>query len=252
MKEDNKAIFYAKQNKKMEDAYVKAQTTFNYFWREVYWEGKRVVPAHDLALVKIPFQQVIEGREAPLVEHMWISDIDFDGELITGVLQNAPNKLTNVAEGDTITRKLSEISDWMLSIDRKTYGGYTIQVLRSGMTEEARVQHDKAWGLDFGDYNTILVAHLQEEEKENLIEHPMSKAMEQPARDYFTGNLDVVKAADENGVTRLHTETIAGNETAVKILLELGADKKAKTKTGKTALDFATTLNWSHLIPVLQ
>ena len=252
MKEENKTVFYAEQNKKMEEAYVKAQATFNYFWREVYWESKRVVPAHDLALVKIPFQQVVEGRETPLVEHMWISDIDFDGELITGVLKNSPNKLTNVAEGDTITRKLSEISDWMLSIDRKTYGGYTIQVLRSGMTEEARKQHDNAWGLDFGDPNNILVAYQQEENEENLIEHPMSKAMEQPARDYFTGNLDVVKAADENGVTRLHTETIAGNKTAVDILLELGADKNAKTNTGKTALDFAIALNWSHLIPVLQ
>ena len=96
------------------------------------------------------------------------------------------------------------------------------------------------------------MAYQQEENEENLIEHPMSKAMEEPARDYFTGNLDVVKAADENGVTRLHTETIAGNKTAVDILLELGADKNAKTNTGKTALDFAIALNWSHLIPVLQ
>ncbi|MFB9053876.1 DUF2314 domain-containing protein [Formosa undariae] len=251
MSQDNNIIF-AEQNQKMKVAYLKAQETFNYFWREMYWDSKRVVPAHDLALVKIPFQQVIEGRAEPIVEHMWISDIDFDGELITGVLQNAPNKLTNVAEGDTVTRKISEISDWMLSIDRKTYGGYTIQVLRSGMTEDARTKHDQAWGLDFGDYNTILVAHLQEEEQENLIEHPMSKVMEQPARDYFTANLDVVKAVDKNGVTRLHTETIAGNKTAVDILLELGADKTAKTNTGKTALDFAIALNWSHLVSVLE
>lgn len=245
-------IFYTEQNEKMKAAYLKAQSTFNYFWREIYWEAKRVVPAHDLALVKIPFQQKIEGKEEPLVEHMWISEIDFDGEFITGILQNAPNKLTNVAKGDTVTRKVSEISDWMLSIDRKTYGGYTIQALRSDMTDKARENHDNAWGLNFGDYNTILVAHLQEEEKDNLIEHPMSKVMEKPARDFFTENLDVVVAVAENGMTRLHTETIAGNKTAVDILLELGADKNAKTKTGKTALDFATALNWSHLIPVLK
>lgn len=252
MSQDNKSVFFAQQNEKMKEASIKAQATFNYFWRDLYWESKRVVPAHDLALVKIPFQQKFEGSDKPIFEHMWISEIDFDGELITGVLMNAPNQLTNVSEGDTVTRKVSEISDWMLSIDRKTYGGYTIQVLRSGMTDDARAQHDNAWGLNFGDFNTILVAHLQEEEKENLIEHPMSKAMEKPARDYFTGNPDVVTAADENGVTRLHTETIAGNKTAVAILLELGADKTAKTTTGKTALDFATALNWEHLIPVLE
>ncbi|MFD2541243.1 DUF2314 domain-containing protein [Lacinutrix gracilariae] len=248
----DKNIIFTEQNQKMKAAYLKAQETFNYFWREIYWEAKRVVPAHDLALVKIPFLQKVEGREQPLVEHMWISEIAFDGEYITGVLMNSPNLLTNIAEGDTVNRKVSEISDWMLAIDRKTYGGYTIQVLRSNMTEEARKQHDEAWGLDFGDFNNILVAYQQEEHEENLIEHPMSKVMEQPARDYFEANLDVVKAADENGVTRLHTETIAGNKIAVEILLELGADKKAKSNTGKTALDYATALNWEHIIPVLD
>jgi len=248
----DKNIIFTEQNQKMKAAYLKAQETFNYFWREIYWEAKRVVPAHDLALVKIPFLQKVEGREQPLVEHMWISEIAFDGEHITGVLMNSPNLLTNVAEGDTVNRKVSEISDWMLAIDRKTYGGYTIQVLRSDMTEEARKQHDEAWGLDFGDFNNILVAYQQEEHEENLIEHPMSKVMEQPARDYFEANLDVVKAADENGVTRLHTETIAGNKIAVEILLELGADKNAKSNTGKTALDYATALNWEHIIPVLD
>ena len=251
MSQDNNIIF-AKQNQKMKAAYLKAQETFNYFWREMYWDSKRVVPAHDLALVKIPFQQMDEADDEPTVEHMWISEIDFDGEDITGVLMNSPNLLTNVSEGDTVTRKVSEISDWMLAIDRKTYGGFTIQVLRSDMTEEARKQHDEAWGLDFGDPNHILVAYQQEENEENLIEHPMSKVMEKPAREFFEANLDVVKAADENGVTRLHTETIAGNKTAVEILLELGADKTAKTNTDKTALDFATALNWSHLIPVLK
>ncbi|EPR74481.1 hypothetical protein ADIWIN_0582 [Winogradskyella psychrotolerans RS-3] len=251
MSQDNNIIF-AKQNQKMKTAYLKAQETFNYFWREMYWESKRVVPAHDLALVKIPFQQMDKVDDEPTVEHMWISEIAFDGENITGVLMNSPNLLTNVAEGDTVTRKVSEISDWMLAIDRKTYGGYTIQVLRSDMTEEARQQHDEAWGLDFGDPNHILVAYQQEDNEENLIEHPMSKVMEQPAREFFEANLDVVKAADENGVTRLHTETIAGNKTAVEILLELGTDKNAKTNTGKTALDFAIALNWSHIIPMLR
>ncbi|WP_458627046.1 DUF2314 domain-containing protein [Winogradskyella sp. PC D3.3] len=252
MSQEQKEVFYAPQNEKMITASRRARETFNYFWREIYWEAKRVVPAHDLALVKFPFQQEFEGRSEAVVEHMWISEIDFDGEMITGVLMNAPNQLTNVSEGDTISRHLSEISDWMLAIDRKTYGGFTIQVLRSGMTAQARAQHDSTWGLDFGDHNNVLVAYQQEENEENLIEHPMSKAMEQPARDYFEANLEVVTAADENGITRLHTETIAGNKIAVDILLSLGADKTAKTNTGKTALDYATALNWAHLLPVLK
>jgi ankyrin repeat protein len=50
----------------------------------------------------------------------------------------------------------------------------------------------------------------------------------------------------------LHRESIAGNKSSVEVLLEMGADTKAATRTGKTALDFARQLNWDHLIPLLE
>ena len=135
---NNEDIFYAQQDDKMKNAYIQAQQSFKYFWRELSWEYRRIVPAHDFAMVKIPFEQIIPEQTAPLVEHMWINNINFNGEFITGELVNTPNELTNVTKGDLISKKIDEIDDWMLSIQGKTYGGFTIQAMRSEMNERRK------------------------------------------------------------------------------------------------------------------
>ena len=249
---EEKEIFYAQQDDKMEGAYLKAQQTFKYFWRELYWEYRRIIPAQDLAIVKIPFKQKVDELEDPIVEHMWINEINFDGEKINGVLMNAPNELTNIAIGDSVSVALNEISDWMLAIQGKTYGGYTIQVLRSNMSEKERKNHDNAWGLDFGDFNYIQVLFEQKEHPENLVEHPMAKNMADQAREFFKENPNEIMVIDENGNNMLHRESIAGNKTTIDILLELGADKTIKNKKGKNAFDYAKQLNWEHIVDAVE
>src|SRR5262249_56061414 len=78
----------------MQRAYANARATFRYFWREVAWERRRIVPALDLACVKAPFSDGERGtrtEDTPDVEHMWLSEVDFDGQFVSGVLLNAPN-----------------------------------------------------------------------------------------------------------------------------------------------------------------
>lgn len=248
----NKEIFYAQQNEKMKDAYVKAQQNFKYFWRELYWEYRRIIYAHSFAMVKIPFEQTVPGQTEPLIEHMWINNINFDGEIITGELVNDPNQLTNVTKGDLVSKPISEIDDWMISIQGKVYGGFTIQVMRSGMSEKERKSHDTAWGLDFGDYNEILLVYKQKENPENLLEHPMSKNMAENMREYLIENPNELTVEDENGLTLLHREAIAGNKINVEILLELGADKTKKSKANKTALEYVELMNWENVAELLN
>ncbi|RKF03999.1 uncharacterized protein YegJ (DUF2314 family) [Tenacibaculum lutimaris] len=251
-KEEEKKVFYAQQNELMKQASKDAQKNFKYFWRELYWEYRRIIPAHDFALVKIPFEQTFEGLNEPVIEHMWINNINFDGEIITGELVNSPNRLTNIKNGDFVTRKIKEISDWMISIQGKTYGGFTIQVMRSGMNDTERKNHDNAWGLDFGDYNKPLLVFEQIENPENLIEHPMSVNMGDKVREFLNDNPKELTKADENGLNLLHKEAIAGNKTNIDVLLELGADKNVKSSHGKTALDYAEFMNWEHIKDVLN
>lgn len=111
------------------------------------------------------------------------------------------------------------------------------------MSEGERAEHDEAWGLDFGDFNDIWVAYEQKEHKENLFEHPMSRNMIDKVAEYIKVNPSAVTDADEQGYTWLHSEALAGNLNIVELLLSNGADKNARTKSGKTALDFARLMN---------
>ncbi|WBU90601.1 DUF2314 domain-containing protein [Cellulophaga omnivescoria] len=251
MSNSDNNIFFAKQDDEMSLAFKKAQETFKYFWREMYWEYRRVIPGLDLAIVKFPFEQTFKGESEPTIEHMWVRNISFDGENITGVLANNPMQLTNVTEGDTVSCSRSKISDWMFATLGKTYGGFTIHTLRSGMSDEKRKQHDNAWGLDFGDFNKIMLVNGQAENPENLVEHPMCVNTADKFLEFFKENPEELTTKDEAGYTVLHRQAIAGNKTTVNILLELGADKNATTNNGLTALDYAKKLNWSHIISSL-
>jgi len=112
-------------------------------------------------------------------------------------------------------------------------------------------EHDKAWGLDFGDFNDILVVYEQKEYSENLIEHPMCKNVLEKFEQYVKENPSILTDADELGFTQLHYEALAGNLALVNVLLANGADKNMRTKSGKTAADFAENLGWEHIVKAL-
>ncbi|HEY9258164.1 DUF2314 domain-containing protein [Chitinophaga sp.] len=248
-----KVVFYAEaEDPEMIKAFYRAQETFPYFWRELHWEYRRIVPALDLACVKVAFMQEVPDRATPVVEHMWVNDVEFDGDHISGVLINDPNELTNVKNGDPVKVPIDQVSDWLFSTRGNTYGGFTIQQLRSTMSEEERNEHDDAWGLDFGDYNDILLAYQQKEHPENLIEHPMSVNMDESFIEFLKEYPLEITNRDAAGYTLLHKEAIAGNRGSVATLLKFGADKSIQTNSGKTALDFVRQLGWKHIVPVLE
>lgn len=249
----NSTVFYADgESPEMINAIKKAQSTFKYFWRELSWEYRRIIPGLDVACAKIIFTQHVDNSDKPLIEHMWINEVGFDGDYVYGTLVNDPNQLTNIENGDPVRVPLTHLSDWLFCIDGKTYGGFTIQQMRSQMKEQELNEHDEAWGLNFGDYNDVLIVNKQKEHPENLTEHPMSKNMGDSLANFIKENPAELTNKDENGYTLLHREAIAGNKTSVEVLLTYGADKTAQTNSGKTALDFANQLEWEHLIPILQ
>lgn len=233
----------------MEQSILKAQDTFKYFWRELSWDYRRIVPALELAIVKAAFTQKINTIDEPIVEYMWIDQIDFDGDIISGVLMNAPYELTNIKQGDSVQLLLTEIIDWLSVCDGEAYGGFTVQKLRSQMDDDARQKHDDTWGIHFGSYDDISIVLAQKTHPENLLEHPMSINMQESLRTCLhSEQRDAMLAVDDQGYNLLHREAIAGNASIVKLLLEEGMDPLAKTQAGKTALDYATQLGWAHIV----
>jgi uncharacterized protein YegJ (DUF2314 family) len=249
----------------MQRAYENARATFRYFWREVAWERRRIIPALDLACVKAPFsdgERRTRSKDTPEVEHMWLSEVDFDGQFVSGVLLNAPNWLKTVKEGDSIRIPLGEISDWMYAISGEVFGTYTVNLLRSRMGRRELREHDEAWGLKFGDPTTIRVAPEPGKGggllkgwfgkgQADTEEHPMSAGMASSLKDQLAKNPSLVSETDDRGWTLLHQEALAGNTATVQVLLEAGADPNAVTNHGMTPLQLAQSLGWDKVAALL-
>lgn len=253
-------------DKEMDSAAARARETFRYFWRELSWESRRIVPALDLSLVKCMFKE--PKLKGPNVEHMWVSELSCDGEVIAGTLVNEPNWLKKVAKGDHVVVPIAEIEDWMYAQAGRVYGGFTVNLLRSRMKPAERASHDNAWGLDFGDPDAIKLVPDWPVPARGLFarmfggppppspagpdqEHPMSVNMRANLQQTLRKNPAMVTSADANGVTMLHQLAMAGSTDGVEVLLEAGADRGALDSKGRTAADLARLMGWSRVAGLL-
>jgi uncharacterized protein YegJ (DUF2314 family) len=88
--------------------------------------------------VKVPFS------EGGTTEHMWLTPVSYDGTTFQGTVDNQPEKVKTVKAGQKIGVTLSKISDWMYVENRKMVGGYTLRVLRDGLSPAERADFDKS------------------------------------------------------------------------------------------------------------
>ena len=251
----SRVVFAGRDDAAMQRAFASARETFRHFWRELSWEKRRIVPGLDFAYVKAAFA---DGGE---VEHMWLSDIEFDGQYVSGALLNAPRHV-DARKGDPARVLPSLISDWMFGSDGQVYGGYTVQAMRARMGAGERRDHDHAWGLNFGDPSTVrvflrpnrggLLRGLFGKSGDDPDEHPMSKGMAARLRQEIARDPTMVTATDERGWTILHIDALAGNADMVKVLLDLGADRTAVTGNGMTAAQLASALGWTKVVALLE
>jgi uncharacterized protein YegJ (DUF2314 family) len=254
----SKVFLFDDADPEMQGAYERARATFRYFWREVAWERRRIVPALDLACVKAPFSDG-EGAAptpgSPRVEQMWLGEVDFDGRFVSGVLLNAPNWLKTVKAGDAARVPLGGISDWMYAAGGEVYGAHTVNLMRSRMGRREREEHDRAWGLDFGDPNAVRLVPQNQGwfggGDVGAQEHPMSEAMAPSLKGHLADNPSALGAKDDRGWTLLHHQALAGSAATVKVLLECGADATAVTGHGMTALQLAQSLGWEKVVELL-
>lgn len=243
---------FASESPEMISAFNKAQETFKYFWRELSWEYRRIIPAFDLAYVKCAFiQEHSNSSDSPLVEYMWISQIDFDGTTISGQLMNQPNYIDNVQAGEIIEQPFEAIVDWMFLTQDQVYGGFTIQEYRKQLNDSERKEYDASWGINFGDPNNILFVYDQEEHPENLIEHPMCEKMLDSFLNFIQTNPTVIHERDDRGNQLLHREAIAGNFLIIQALLQHNLDKSVLNNQSMTASALAHKMGWENIAKLL-
>ncbi len=254
----------------MNAARIKALRTFKYFWRESSWEARRILPGMGAATVKLGIKTDGTGENVPESEHMWFSDVDFDGVTLSGHVNNEPRWVSTLKLGDRVQVKLEDLSDWLYSIHGRAYGGFSVQLMRSEFDPVMRAQHDEAWGLEFGDPNRIAIVPGNEVETKGFLgifkgrkkladycdgddipEHPMSLNMAEKCEEGLKQNPKPFIEPNDSGSTMLHYDALAGNLTQVKLLLKYGADKNYKDANGMTPRDLAAVLKWDRVIQTL-
>lgn len=263
----------------MEKAATRARQTFRYFWREMSWEQRRIIPGLELAAVKASFSDPPEIRaqnpDALEVEHMWLIDVEYDGRKIQGTLINSPHSLQSVSEGDHVSFSGKQLCDWMYVIAGDVYGGFTVDLMRSRMSAGERKQHDRAWGFDFGEVGMVdLVppdyvgdapkkkgffsrfggseATPQDYAKVAASEHPMSVNMRESLDESLQQNAEMLSDSDENGFTLFHQLCLAGSWDGVDVCLKHGANPKQPTKNGMTPYALAKCLGWKRVMARLE
>jgi len=90
-------------------------------------------PAEDAA-----FSVKREFREGEVSEYMWLTDVSFvDGQFV-GKLDNLPRHISNVEVGEEYPVSRDEIADWMVFVDGRIHGAFTMRVLLDQLPEEKR------------------------------------------------------------------------------------------------------------------
>lgn len=271
----NSSVYWAQQaDPALAEACERARRSFRFFWRELSWERRRIIPALDMAAVKLPFASA-DGS----FEHMWINDVGFDGQNLSGRLINQPQAIAGLNPGDSVSAPLEQLDDWMYLSQGVLCGGFSVQAMRAQMSAAERRQHDAAWGLPFPDPALCnitpyaapaptppgLLGRLLRKapsvpgldfeaafQHACAHEHPMSENMRDSIAQALQQHPESIDALDEKGWSLLHHDALAGNLAPVEILLASGADPKRLTPDGDTALSLARRMDWPRIVAVLE
>ncbi len=92
--------------------------------------------------IKKPYPTPEEG-----FEHIWISDVSWDGSAFSGTINNEPVDTTEVKFGERVQVKPDELSDWMFVRDGVLVGGYTLRVMYSDLEDAEKQAFEQQVGF---------------------------------------------------------------------------------------------------------
>lgn len=82
------------------------------------------------------------------IEHMWVRRFTQTGDKFVGELNDDPEVVRNVSNGQTLTFKRADISDWGYAQDGKQKGSFTVCVMFKHMPVEEAKRYRQAYGFE--------------------------------------------------------------------------------------------------------
>jgi uncharacterized protein YegJ (DUF2314 family) len=115
----------------MHEAMRQARATLDSFVREL----RAPKPWQKNFLIKARFASNAQ------VEHVWISDVRFDGRAFLGAIAEEP-RLAGLRPQQPVRIRADEVMDWMYLAHNKLVGGFTIREFRKRLTPTERKKFD--------------------------------------------------------------------------------------------------------------
>jgi uncharacterized protein YegJ (DUF2314 family) len=117
---------FSSDDPEMNAAIEEAQRRLPEFRRALDIDSRRLIPQIEGSLVKARF----ESPSTHKIEHMWLEDAGFDGDMIVGTLASEPHDIPEHSKGDWVTVLPEAVSDWAYREGGRTFGGFTIRVMQ--------------------------------------------------------------------------------------------------------------------------
>lgn len=120
-KEGDDLVAVQSDNARMSDAIKEARSTLG-----VFWKLHAAYPDYAGAFSIKAGLATNNGNP----EHIWIYDLSRDGDTVSGKLMNQPYDMVgDYQKDDPITFESARVSDWVIWVDGKRYGAYTMRVI---------------------------------------------------------------------------------------------------------------------------
>lgn len=128
-------VDFAPDDPEMNQAIQQARDTLDTFLGRVLDENGKGHPAGN---VKVAFPVNLNDLTN---EHIWVSDISWNGEQFAGLLANEPVAMPGFSYGSEVSFSYDMISDWSVNAGGPLFGHFTTRIVISRLPKTEQAQY---------------------------------------------------------------------------------------------------------------
>lgn len=148
-KPEDEPLFVAVSSKSgsMQEAFAKARQTLPRFLEAI--DSKRFSRATNSVKLRLRDEKQSAELGEDRYTFLWLWDVRSDtATRLSATVQELPKEgLNQLRVGETVPFAHDDVCDWMIVEGSQAWGGFTLRVIRDGMTTQERLQYDDYTGI---------------------------------------------------------------------------------------------------------